>query len=107
MLYYQFGGSSSSAKPRAPGGARVWRCLAMEKLSQVELRTGAWHTEPRSPRRTVLMRWISIPTFSLEMTRKKGNEATAATTDAPKRSNWWQSSADYVARDVRGDPRGR
>jgi len=48
-----------------------------------------------------------MPTFSLEMTRKKGNEATAAITGAPERSEWWQSSADYVARDVRGDPRGR
>ena len=32
----------------------VWRCLAVEKLSQVELRADAWHTEPRSPRQTCI-----------------------------------------------------
>jgi hypothetical protein len=31
-----------------------WRCLAVEKLSQVELRTDAWHTEPRSPQQTCI-----------------------------------------------------
>ena len=31
-----------------------WRCLAVEKLSQVELRTDAWHTEPRSPKQTCI-----------------------------------------------------
>jgi hypothetical protein len=29
-----------------------WRCLAVEKLSQVKLRADAWHTEPRSARQT-------------------------------------------------------
>jgi hypothetical protein len=54
VLCYQFGGSSNSAKALAPEGAGVWRCLAVEKLSQVELRTGAWYTEPRSPRQTCI-----------------------------------------------------
>jgi hypothetical protein len=31
-----------------------WRCLSVEKLSQVELRADAWYTEPRSPRRTCI-----------------------------------------------------
>jgi|ERR1700680_904003 len=31
-----------------------WRCLAVEKLSQVELCAEAWHTEPRSRRQTCL-----------------------------------------------------
>jgi len=53
-LCYQFGGSSNSDKTLAPEGVCVWRCLAVEKLSQVELRTGAWHTEPRSPRQTCI-----------------------------------------------------
>ena len=52
VLCYQFGGSSSSAEPLAPEGKGVWRCLAVEKLSQVELRTDAWHTEPRSRQQT-------------------------------------------------------
>jgi hypothetical protein len=38
----------------APSGRGVWRCLAVEKLSQVELRTGAWRTEPRSPQQTCI-----------------------------------------------------
>jgi len=35
--------------PESVGG---WRCLAVEKLSQVALCAEAWHTEPRSPRQT-------------------------------------------------------
>ncbi len=49
---YQFEGSSHSGLPMAPEGVGGWRCLAVEKLSQVELRANAWHTEPRSPRQT-------------------------------------------------------
>src|SRR4051794_18131100 len=31
-----------------------WRCLTVEKLSQVELHEGEWHTEPRSRRQTCI-----------------------------------------------------
>jgi hypothetical protein len=48
------GGSSNSAEPLAPEGKGVWRCLAVEKLSQVELRTGTWDTEPRSQKQTCI-----------------------------------------------------
>jgi hypothetical protein len=34
--------------------AAVWRCLAVEKLNHVELRTGPWHTEPRAERQTCI-----------------------------------------------------
>ena len=54
VLGYQFGGSSKSAEPLAPEGEGVWRCLAVEKLGHVELRTEAWHTEPRSARQTCI-----------------------------------------------------
>ena len=54
VFCYQFGGSSNSVEPLAPGARGVWRCLAVEKLSQVELRADAWHTEPRSPRQTCI-----------------------------------------------------
>ena len=55
VFCYQFGGdSNSSVEPLAPEGRGVWRCLAVEKLSQVELRTDAWHTEPRSPQQTCI-----------------------------------------------------
>ncbi len=48
VFCYQFGGSSNSVDPLAPEGRGVWRCLAVEKLSQVELRTEAWHTVRRT-----------------------------------------------------------
>jgi hypothetical protein len=54
VLCYQFGGSGNSAEPLAPEGKGVWRCLAVEKLSQVELRTGTWYTEPRSQKQTCI-----------------------------------------------------
>src|ERR1041384_8581153 len=54
VVCYQFGGSSNGAEPLAQGGEGVWRCLAVEKLSYVELRTEAWHTGPRSKRQTCI-----------------------------------------------------
>jgi hypothetical protein len=39
---------------RSVGTAGDWRCLAVEKLSRVELRAEAWHTEPRSRRQTCI-----------------------------------------------------
>jgi hypothetical protein len=51
---YQFGGSSNSGPPMTAEGVGVWRCLTVAKLSQVELRTDAWHTEPRSLRQTCI-----------------------------------------------------
>jgi len=50
-LVYQFGGSSSSGLPVTPEEG-VWRCLAVEKLSQVELRANVWHSAPRSSRQS-------------------------------------------------------
>ena len=54
VFCYQFGGSSSRGLSKAPDGVGDWRCLAVEKLSRVELRADAWHTEPRSPRQTCI-----------------------------------------------------
>src|SRR5947208_10915248 len=51
---YQFGGSSNSGLPMTAERVGVWRCLAVEKLSQVELRADAWDTEPRSRRQTCI-----------------------------------------------------
>jgi hypothetical protein len=47
---YQFGGSSGSGLRSGPEGLGEWRCLAVDKLSLVELAAGAWRTEPRSSR---------------------------------------------------------
>jgi len=44
--------ASNSGLPVTPEGVGDWRCLAVEKLSQVELSAEAWHTEPRSRRQT-------------------------------------------------------
>lgn len=77
--------------PLAPEGERVWRCLAMEKHTQVELRMGPWHTEPR-PRDRLASMPISILTLSSAGIRKKGGEATAAGSGAPEPGELWQCS---------------
>jgi hypothetical protein len=46
-LVDQFGGNSSSGLPVTPEGVGDWRCLAVEKLSQVRLREDEWRSEPR------------------------------------------------------------
>src|SRR3954466_69743 len=54
VFCYLLGGSSNPAEALAPGGGGGWRCLTVEKLSQVELHEGEWHTEPRSRRQTCI-----------------------------------------------------
>jgi hypothetical protein len=54
VLCYQFAGGSNSAESLAREDGGVWRCLAVEKLSQVELRMGAWPTESSSKRQTCI-----------------------------------------------------
>src|SRR5580704_14803472 len=54
VFCYQFGGSSNTVGPLVAEGGGGWRCLAVEKLKDVELRTGPWHTEPRAERQTCI-----------------------------------------------------
>jgi hypothetical protein len=54
VFCYQFGGNSNSGLPGASQGMGGWRCLTVKKLSQVELRADAWHTESRSPQQTCI-----------------------------------------------------
>ena len=55
MLWFtRFGGDIHSGLPVTPERAGVWRCLAVWKLSQVELRAGEWRTELRSSRQTCI-----------------------------------------------------
>src|ERR1700693_2871081 len=54
VFCYQFGGSSNSVEPLAPEDRVFGRGLSVNKLSHVELRTDAWHTEPRSPQQTCI-----------------------------------------------------
>ena len=49
---YQYGGSSGSGLRMGPEGMSGWRCIAVDKLSHVELRTGVWRTEPRASRQS-------------------------------------------------------
>jgi len=107
VLCYQFGGSSNvlnrwHQKVGVSGVVSLWRNSAKSSC------TPAYGTASHARRdRPALTKWISIPTLSLEITRKTGSEATAAITGALERSESWQSNADYVVRGVRGDPRGR
>jgi hypothetical protein len=54
VFVYQFGGSSNSGLPITPDGVGGWRCLAVEKFSQVELSAEAWHTESHAPHQTCI-----------------------------------------------------
>ena len=49
VLCYQFGGESESGL-EAVGSPANWRCVALEKLSGVELLNGAWRTAPNHSR---------------------------------------------------------
>lgn len=42
-LFYQFGGFSSSGVI-IPGSPQNWRCIAIDGLSNITVRTGGWHT---------------------------------------------------------------
>jgi hypothetical protein len=86
----------------ASGVAWLWRSSA--KSSCVPAYGTVSHARCDRP---ALRKWTSIPTLSPQMTRKMGNEATAAITDALERSESWRSNADYVVRGAPGDPRGR
>ena len=48
-LCYQFAGESSSGL-QADGSPENWRCIALEKLSSVQLLEGSWHTAPNHSR---------------------------------------------------------
>jgi hypothetical protein len=49
VLCYQYGGESESGL-QAAGSPANWRCIAIEKLSAVELLEGSWRTAPNHSR---------------------------------------------------------
>jgi hypothetical protein len=51
-LFYQFGGASNSRPIQPDGSPDNWRCLALDKLSNVQAITGGggWHTAPNHSR---------------------------------------------------------
>jgi hypothetical protein len=52
VFCYQYGGETKSG-PLPSRGESIWRCLALGKLSKVEVLGGAWRTEPHAPQRCV------------------------------------------------------
>jgi hypothetical protein len=48
-LCYRYAGQSDSGL-QAIGSPANWRCIAVEKLSRVELLEGTWHTAPNHSR---------------------------------------------------------
>lgn len=52
MFCYQYGGDSKSGL-RPEVGTGDWRCLALEKISQVEVLDAPWQTEPHAQQRCV------------------------------------------------------
>ena len=48
-LFYQFGGASSSGLGPA-GSADNWRCIQVDKLTNVTTRKGPWYTAPNHSR---------------------------------------------------------
>ena len=49
MLCYQYGGESASGL-QPPGSPANWRCVVLEKLSQVKLLEDGWRTAPNHSR---------------------------------------------------------
>lgn len=49
MLCYQFGGRSESGL-KSVGSPANWRCIALDKLSGVQLLEGIWRTAPNHSR---------------------------------------------------------
>src|SRR5260370_8103342 len=49
VFFYQFGGSSNSGLPITPDGIGGWRCLAVEKLSQVAFSAAPLPPQPPPP----------------------------------------------------------
>jgi hypothetical protein len=52
VFCYQYGGETKRG-PLATGGEGIWRCLALEKLSAVQLLDSLWQTAPHARQRCV------------------------------------------------------
>ncbi len=84
------------------GVAWLWRTSGKSNCAPMH------GTPSHAPRNKLAsMKSTSTPTLSPETIRKKDSEAVASVRDEPKPCAASRSIADYVARGVRGDPRGR
>jgi len=61
VLCYQYAGESGSGL-QAAGSPANWRCIALEKLSRVELLEGAWHTAPNHSRPQTCVAEVDVDT---------------------------------------------
>ena len=82
----------------------VWPWRNSVTLSCARMHGAQGHARHGKP---ALMKSISTSMLSPETIRRKDSEAVAAAAGAPERCAASRSSADYAARGVRGDPRGR
>jgi hypothetical protein len=48
-LFYQFGGTSSTGLA-PPGSMDNWRCILVDRLQEIAVRDGAWHSAPNHSR---------------------------------------------------------
>ena len=107
VLGYQYAGQSGSGL-EAIGSPANWRCMAVEKLSRVELFEGAWQAAPTTPaRRPASQKWMWTWKISLPGShRRKDSGITAQEVGGRGQSATWRSSADYAVRRAPGEPRG-
>jgi hypothetical protein len=59
-LFYQFGGASNSRPIQPNGSPDNWRCLAVEKLSSVQVIDGEWYTAPNHSRPQTCVKQIDV-----------------------------------------------
>lgn len=76
VLCYQYGGKSNSGlKPR--GSADNWRCICVEKLTEVELIEGRWQTPDSHDRPQSCIATVEYDSENPDLSRWKTN-ATGA-----------------------------
>jgi hypothetical protein len=74
VLCYQFGGiSNSGLKER--GSADNWRCLCVEKLTDVKLIEGRWHTPEGHARPQACIATVEYDSENPDLSRWKTNAA--------------------------------
>src|SRR5260370_5833277 len=108
VLSYQYGGESETGLG-PPGAQENWRCMALEKIREVELLDGLWRTQQKTThdRRIASNESKSTSTISQSVTDETDSKRVAATEAWRSGCVAWQSSKGYVVRDGSGDPRGR
>ena len=65
-LCYQYAGSSASGLERVPSPAN-WRCLALTKLSAVQLTSGPWHSGEKHSRSQACIETVLLDTEKLPL----------------------------------------